>query len=55
MESLSASLRDNFTAQKEMEYLQESLKFIQDLGQRLLLTQSCISTAQYYFHKVIYY
>ena len=51
----SASLKDNFTVQKEMEFLQESLKFIKDLGLRLLLSQTCVSTAQYFFHKVTIY
>lgn len=55
MLNASASIQDKLTAKQEAELLQESLKFIRELGQRFTRTQSCIATAQYYFHKVINY
>jgi hypothetical protein len=55
MAGISASIQDNISPQKEMEFLQESLKFIKDISRKLLLTQICIVTAQYYFQKVTYY
>jgi hypothetical protein len=55
MAELSASQKDNFTILQENSLLQESLKYIKEMSTRLLLTQTCVATASYYFHKVIFY
>lgn len=51
MDSLSASQKDSIKKPVELNMLKEGLVHIRDLGKRLLLKQSCISTAQYFFSK----
>jgi len=41
------------TPDQEEKFLQESLAFIRDLGVQNRLSQTCIATAQFYFHKVM--
>ncbi|XP_044746264.1 cyclin-T2 isoform X2 [Coccinella septempunctata] len=45
------SRRCGYDAQKELSYRQQAANFIQDMGQRLKVTQLCINTAIVYMHR----
>ncbi|XP_076234885.1 uncharacterized protein LOC143179500 isoform X2 [Calliopsis andreniformis] len=45
------SRRCGIDADKELSYRQQAANFIQDMGQRLVVTQLCINTAIVYMHR----
>mmetsp|Transcript_1067 Transcript_1067/g.1074 ORF Transcript_1067/g.1074 Transcript_1067/m.1074 type:complete len:101 (+) Transcript_1067:108-410(+) len=45
--------KNSLTSEKETQKKLEALLFIRDLAIQLGLSQSCVATAQVYFHKVI--
>ncbi|XP_063985967.1 cyclin-T2 isoform X2 [Diachasmimorpha longicaudata] len=45
------SRRNGIDADKELSYRQQAANFIQDMGQRLVVTQLCINTAIVYMHR----
>ncbi|XP_020706828.2 cyclin-T isoform X2 [Athalia rosae] len=45
------SRRYGFDADKELSYRQQAANFIQDMGQRLVVSQLCINTAIVYMHR----
>ncbi|KAK7792973.1 hypothetical protein R5R35_007617 [Gryllus longicercus] len=45
------SRRCGYDVEKELSYRQHCANFIQDMGQRLLVTQLCINTAIVYMHR----
>lgn len=45
------SRRCGYDSQKELSYRQQAANFIQDMGQRLKVTQLCINTAIVYMHR----
>ncbi|XP_046747132.1 cyclin-T isoform X2 [Diprion similis] len=45
------SRRCGFDADKELSYRQQAANFIQDMGQRLAVSQLCINTAIVYMHR----
>jgi len=51
MEKTSASEKDGFNKKVELGMLKEGHNYIKELAKRLILKQSCISTAQYLFSK----
>jgi len=49
--SMTPSRRDRITVEKEDSYRQQAAIFIQDMGQRLQVTQLCINTAIVYMQR----
>jgi len=49
--AMSPSRRQSITADKEESYRQQAANFIQDMGQRLQVTQLCINTAIVYMQR----
>ncbi|XP_013792809.2 cyclin-T2-like, partial [Limulus polyphemus] len=48
---VNPSQKCGIDADKELSYRQQASNFIQDMGQRLKLTQLCINTAIVYMHR----
>uniref|UniRef100_A0A131YXK9 Cyclin T n=1 Tax=Rhipicephalus appendiculatus TaxID=34631 RepID=A0A131YXK9_RHIAP len=53
--ALTPSRKCGLDADKELSYRQQAANLIQDMGQRLQVTQLCINTAIVYMHRFYYY